>query len=165
MLIVILFTLLIAKTVHSTKQEIVESTGESEVIKPIPQDDRANRIDAYYSKRNMPLSGYGKKIVEEADKYGIDWRLVAAISVKEQSGGKVLPYNCEGGTLNHNAWGWGSGSICFESFDQGIETVSKSLGTSRYYKDKTLDQILDTYNPPSIAPTYNQDIKDIMDMF
>lgn len=132
----------------------------------LPKDNRAELIDSYYASHDMPLAGYGKKLVEEADKNGIDWRLLAAISVKEQSGGIVLPYNCPGGSKNYNAWGWGSGSICFTSFDEAIEVVSQNLGgnnprTHEYYKGSTFEK-LHSYNG-TVDSEYPKKVMQIMD--
>lgn len=136
---------------------------KSEVLSEPLVDQRPILIDQYFAKRNMPLAGYGKKMVEVADQYGLDWRLLPAISVREQSGGKVMPYTCPGRTKNYNVFGWASAKVCFTSFDQAIETVGMKLGTLSYYKGKTLVQILKTYNPPSVLPTYSQEVIAIMD--
>src|SRR3989338_7032956 len=47
---------------------------------------RAEKIDSYFRNRNMPLEGYGFKLVKEAQKYELDWRLMPAIAVRESSG-------------------------------------------------------------------------------
>ena len=112
------------------------------------------KIDAYYAKYNLPLEGYGKNFVESARQYGIDWRLIAAISFIESTGGK---HACKGAT--YSAFGWGSCKIDFDSYEQAIDVVSKNLGghnpnTAKYYAGKDLRGILESYNPPSIVPDY-----------
>lgn len=125
-------------------------------------DNRPALIDAYYAKRGMPLEGYGEKMVAVADQYGLDWRLLPAIAVREQSGGKVLPHNCPGRTVNYNVFGWASAKICFTSYDQAIETVGMKLGTLSWYKGKELVPLLQTYNPPSIVKDYAYEVIAIM---
>ncbi len=125
----------------------------------IGQDQRAERIDLYYAERDMPLAGYGEAIVRAADENGLDYRLVAAIGVIESSGGK---HACGG-----NAWGWGSCKIRFDTFSEGIETVSRNLGgnnpnTATYYKGKTLDEILYAYNG-SVEAGYGAKVKAVME--
>lgn len=109
----------------------------------------------------MPLAGYGSKMVAEAEKNGIDWRLAAAISVRESSGGK---YRC-----GENPFGWGS---CrgdnFASLDEAIEVVSLNLGgnnprTAYFYAGKSTKDKLESYNPPSIAPNYADEVIAIME--
>jgi hypothetical protein len=97
-------------------------------ISPILKDDtkiedRAVKIDAYFEKRGMPLAGYGSEFVAKADEYGIDWTLLAAISVAESSGGKQM--------CNFNPFGWGScrsGVGDFSSISEAIDYVSMNLG-------------------------------------
>ncbi len=126
----------------------------------IPADDRPARIDAYYAKRGMPLEGYGEQFVKIADKYGLDWRLLPAIAVRESSGGKHL--------LNNNPFGWGSCRIKFAGFNEAIEEVGKNLAgadedTARYYKGKTVYQILWAYNG-TVIHSYPDEVIGIMEM-
>src|SRR5262245_23737398 len=64
---------------------------------------KAEAIDAYFRKYDMPLYGTGEKMAEEAEKNGLDWRLIAAIAVRESTGGK---HDCE--KVSHNPFGWAS---------------------------------------------------------
>lgn len=122
--------------------------------------DKASRIDEYFGKHNLPLEGYGMKFVIEAEKNNLDWRLLPAIAMRESTGGK---FSC-----GHNPFGWGSCKISFETYDESIETVAWNLGgnnprTERYYKDKTISQIIDRYNPPHIVAGYKNQIWNIME--
>ena len=124
---------------------------------------RADAIDAYFKKYDMPLYGTGRKMVEEAEKYGLDWRLLPAIAVRESTGGK---HACKKAT--YNAFGWGSCKINFKSNEHAIETVARNLAgenpnTAKYYKGKDTEGILLAYNPPSIVPRYVPQVMNIMD--
>ncbi len=124
-------------------------------------EERAAKIDAYFAKRNMPLEGYGAKMVEEAFKNDLDWRLLPAIAIRESTGGKFACQN------NPNPFGWGSCKIKFKSFDESIEVVAKNLGgnnpgTEYYYKDKTIEEKLAFYN--SVIPAYTAEIFEFMDL-
>ena len=123
---------------------------------------KVKAIDDYFGLHDMPLSGMGKKMVEESEKNGLDWRLLPAIAVRESTGGK---YDCV--KVKNNPFGWGSCKIGFQSNEEAIETVARNLGgnnpnTERHYADKTTDQILKAYNPPSIVPNYVRQVKSIM---
>jgi hypothetical protein len=128
---------------------------------PIEQqpDTRAQDIDDYFHKRGMPLEGYGKKFVEAADRNNIDWRLLPAISVKESTGGKFLIPG------SYNAFGWGSGSVKFKSYDEAIDYITNKFGTGKYYAGKSVEGILKTYNPPSVEPEYSKNVIWIMEQF
>jgi hypothetical protein len=123
-------------------------------------EEHAEKIDAYYAKRGMPLEGYGEKMVAEAEKNNLDWRLLPAIAIKESTGGKFACYK--------NPFGWGSCKIKFASYDDAIEAVARNLGgnnpnTARYYKDKTTKEKLHHYNN-SVVPTYTGEIMQFMEL-
>lgn len=122
--------------------------------------EHGDKIDAYYAKRGMPLEGYGAKMVAEAEKNNLDWRLLPAIAIKESTGGKFACKN--------NPFGWGSCKIKFDSYDEAIETVARNLGgnnpnTAQYYKDKTTEEKLHHYNN-SVVPTYTAEIMKFMEL-
>lgn len=120
---------------------------------------RAERLDQYFSDRDMPLYGYGAEFVVAADNCGLDWRLVAAIGVRESSGGKHL--------MNNNPFGWGSAKIRFQNFSDAIEAVTANLcglnpDTARHYAGMTVYQKLWSYNG-SVLASYPREVMDIMD--
>lgn len=138
--------------------------NKEEKIDPesVIQQIKAEAIDTYFRERSMPLEGMGMKMVVEAEKNGLDWRLIAAIAVRESTGGK---FECK--KVPNNPFGWGSCKIGFESNDHAIETVARNLGgnnpkTAYHYDDKTTIQILRAYNPPSVVPKYAEQVISIM---
>lgn len=137
-----------------------KNLAQSDISTPREQDIRAQKIDAYFAKRGMPLQGYGAKLAKAAEDNNLDWRLLPAIAIKESTGGKFACYN--------NPFGWGSCKIKFNSYDEAIETVGMNLGggnpnTERYYKDKTIVEKLHNYNN-SVVPTYTGEILEFMDL-
>ncbi len=127
------------------------------------QKAKADAIDSYFKAHDMPLSGTGMKMVEEAEKNNIDWRLLPAIAIRESTGGK---HDCI--KADNNPFGWGSCKISFNSTEEAIETVAKNLGgnnpkTESHYDNKTTKQILHAYNPPSVVPRYANQVMSIMD--
>lgn len=126
------------------------------VVKEV--DTRAARIDAYFARFNLPLTGYGEQFVAVADKYGLDWQLLPAIAMRETTGGKFACYN--------NPFGWGSCKIKFVSFADAIDMVGMHLGgfhknTDQYYKDKTSLEKLYFYNG-TVIPSYPKEVIKIM---
>jgi len=124
---------------------------------------RADAIDSFYKSRGMPLAGYGEKMVLEAEKNGLDWRLLAAIAVRESTGGK---FKCQ--KVTFSSFGWGSCKINFDSHNEEIEIVARNLGgnnpkTERYYKGKTVKGILQAYNPPTIVLRYAEQVMRVME--
>ena len=123
---------------------------------------KAQAIDSYFSERGMPLRGTGMKMVLEAEKNNIDWRLLPAIAVRESTGGK---FACK--KVKNSAFGWGSCKINFNSHEEAIEVIAHNLGgnnpnTARHYDEKTTREILRAYNPPTIVPRYAEQVISIM---
>jgi hypothetical protein len=124
-------------------------TQEIESLSPVV-DTRAKRIDAYFAKLDLPLAGQGKHFVEAADQNGIDWTLLPAIAMMESTGGKFE-------AKRFNPFGWNCPKTCkhgFDNYAEAIHLVAKNLGgnserTARYYANKSVEQILKTYNPPT----------------
>lgn len=85
-------------------------------------DTRHLILKNYLQKYNSPLAEKSEYIVEQADIYDIDYRLLVAISGVESTYAKAYPPS------SHNAWGWGgSNLIHFSSWEEAIETITRSL--------------------------------------
>lgn len=108
--------------------------------KPQKPDNRPQRLRNFLTKYNSPLASFTEEIVELADRYKLDWRLVTAISGVESTFCKAIPYN------SYNCWGWKNGKHAFQGYPNALETVSRVLST-RY-----LDNGFDT--PEEIGPVY-----------
>jgi hypothetical protein len=124
------------------------------------REARAKAIDTYFKERSMPLHGTGMTFVLVAEKYGIDWRLMPSIGVRESSGGKAA--------CGYNAFGWGSCKLHnFHSYEEAIESLGRNLGganknTARYYAGKTSYEKLYYYNG-TVVPSYPNEVIAIMD--
>ena len=110
-------------------------------------DARPGIIKNYLLEYNSPIADYSHKIVEVADKYSLDFRLITAIAQQESNLCKRIPPG------SHNCWGWGihsEGSLGFDSYDEGIEAVSKGLRQNYLDKGYTeVDDIMRIYTPLS----------------
>jgi len=147
-------SLVYANEFNNTEQTNVEKiTVDTEAVSA-EFNRKVEQIGNYLSKRNAPLAKYADVFVEAADYYDIDYRLAAAISVIESNGGKYTfrPYN---------AWGWGKSG--FESWEDGIWTVSKGL--AKYYDLglTTPRLIASSYCPPS-ADAWASKVSYVMNM-
>lgn len=127
-------------------KELLTMAGTSAILKNeeqialIKQNQRALQLEAFLQKYNSPLAPYAQNFVDMADKYGIDWKLVPAITGVESTFGKHIPYN------SYNAYGWANGKYSFKSWEESIEKVTKTL------KEKYYNRGLD--NPYKIGPVY-----------
>jgi hypothetical protein len=115
------------------------------------RDSRAVKIDSVMEYFNCPMTGLGKTFVEEADKNNIPYWVTAAIAFQESSCGKNTPIL--DGVKTNNAWGWatyGDDIYDFDSFEQGIDVVSRYL-SKKFYSLGVTDtcEIMETYTPSS----------------
>lgn len=110
-------------------------------------DARPQIIKNYMDSYGAPLAKYALNLVQMADKYGLDYRLLAAIAQQESNLCKVIPPG------SHNCWGWGihsESNLGFETYEEAIETVS--AGLKENYIDKgyeTIEEIMSKYTPHS----------------
>jgi len=109
-------------------------------------DARPVMIDLYLERFHSPLAGYGQFIVNAAEEYDVDPYLFIAIAQQESNLGKKMPSDdC------HNAWGYGihsRGTLCFNSWEEGIEIVMKGLSQKFLERGITNpDEIMRTYTP------------------
>ena len=110
-------------------------------------DARVANLKSFLRKYNSALYNHADKMVEVADKYQFDYRLLPAIAMQESNLCRVIPDN------SFNCWGWGIyGTMVtkFDSYDDAIETVGK--GIKEHYIDKglvTASTIMKKYTPPS----------------
>lgn len=113
----------------------------------IAKDARPQILSDYLSAYNSALEPHAEFIVKTADKYGLDYRLITAIAMKESGLCNVIPED------SHNCWGWGihsQGTLKFDSYEEGIETVSKGLKEN--YVDiglVSVEEIMSKYIPHS----------------
>jgi hypothetical protein len=115
------------------------------------KDTRFQRLLAFFESAGCPAKRFTQAFLEAADRYKLDWRLLPSLSFVESTGGKAA--------RNNNLFGWGFGKAHFPSPVAGIETVANRLALSKLYRNKTLDEILATYNPDV---TYGPKVKWVM---
>ena len=126
-------------------------------------DQKAQKIDAFFAQRNLPMAGTGKQLVAAAERNDLPWTLIASIATIESTAGRNACPND-----SNNVFGWNS---ChgpkFDSMDDAIDTVAESISahretTAKYYKGKTLKDILETYNGRA-NPEYYHKVLWVMD--
>lgn len=130
------------------------------VTPPAPMmDSRHIALGNYFSKHNCPLLPYVDDFIAAADKSGIDWRLLPAISIHESTCGKRYPRN------TNNPFGWleRKGTVAkFESLPAAIYFITERLANHSPYVGKTIAQKLHTYCP---SPKYPQETINYMNLF
>lgn len=104
-------------------------------------------IKAYLKKYNSPLLPHVDYLINKANQYRLDPRLIVAIAQQESNLCKKIPDG------SHNCWGWGihsRGTLKFDSYPQAIDAVTKGLA-ERYLSQgfTTPEEIMGIYTPLS----------------
>ncbi len=122
--------------------------GDSTIVET--EDARAEIVSNFLTRYNSPMQPadyYGQKLVEIADRYGIDFRLLPAIAMQESNLCKNIPegtYNCLGFGIHER------GTLGFDNYEAGFERAGREL--KKYYVDKGLttpEEIMRKYTPSS----------------
>lgn len=129
-----------------------EVTGQVKGLTSIIEtDDARPQIVANFLQRYQspltPYDYYGAKLVEIADQYGLDFRLLPAIAMQESNLCKRIP---EG---SHNCLGFGihsRGTLRFDTYEANFERAAREL--KQNYIDQgrvTPELIMRKYTPSS----------------
>lgn len=119
-------------------------------------DARALLLQLFLAKHSSPMAQWASHIVSEADRYGLDYRLVVAIAMCESNLGKRMPKKDE-----FNAWGIAvySGENkgkAFSDWPSAISWVSGYVKTR--YLDRGITDLKDIgaiWAPPSVENDYS----------
>lgn len=131
----------------STKNSLKNVASMTDIL---TKDPRVIAMEKFLSDYNSPMTPYAKNFIDQADKYGLDWRLVASISGVESAFGSLTP----SGT--NNGWGWrginknDDGWSIFATWGDGIAEVTRGLAEG-YGITLSPSQIEPSYCPPCAA--------------
>ncbi len=95
-----------------------------------PVDVRVLALRYYLGNYDSPLAEHSEKLIEEADRYKMDWKLIPAIAAVESNFGHRIPGGKDPDYTSHNAWGWGvygEKVILFETWEECIEKVPEGI--------------------------------------
>lgn len=121
----------------------IKNNLEGQVVSTRINDMRPYIVNNFLKKTE--LAPYANFMVETADKYDIDFRLIPAIAMKESGGGNAAPDG------SFNAWGFENGKTQFTSWESAIDRVGKTLRDRYVSKGLTTpDQIMPVYAPPAV---------------
>lgn len=117
----------------------------------LKSDPRANGLERFFRLYGCPAPHHVAEYLRAADSYGLDYRLLPAISVRETT--------CGVQAWENNRWGYHPHEQRFPSVEVGIDFVSRVLMEGDFYKGKTLEQKLLMYNH---RVAYTDEVKAIM---
>lgn len=108
-------------------------------------DKRILNLSDYLASYHSPLAGYSSLIVNKADQYSIDYRLLPAIAMQETGLCKKVLAGA-----HYNCWGygvWGKKVTSFSSYEEAIDTISHYFANRKEKGIESLDEIGKIYNP------------------
>ena len=108
-------------------------------------DARIEIVKQFFEKYKSPLAPYAQNIVNDADKYGLDYRLLPAIAMQESNLCQKIIAD------SYNCWGfgiYGKKVTRFESYPEAIDTVTRTL-VNNYVAGglTTPEEIMKKYTP------------------
>lgn len=106
----------------------IQSAAVQDQITAVQADERVIKLTKYLESKDSILAPYAADFVASADRYGLDWKFLVAISGDESGFAKQYV----GGS--YNAWGWGGGYLNLASWPNAIEVISKALKEN--YREK-----------------------------
>lgn len=132
-----------------------EAAGSAIIVMEKP-DLRIEKLKRFLSFYESPLVNSVIDFIQIADKYQLDWKLIPAITGVESTFGKAIPFG------SFNAYGWANGAYYFNSWEESIETVAKTLRENYINRGAdTVEKIAPIYAPPS--PTWAWKVKYFME--
>ena len=148
-----------AETISDTD---LDDTGVKGVQTIVESDDARPAIVAKFLERHNspmePYDYYGQKLVEIADTYNLDFRLLPAIAMRESN----LCKNTHSGAP-HNCLGFGihsDGALDFDSYEEGFERAAKEIRA--YYVNEgriTTEMVGQKY---ASSPTWSDGVNQFM---
>lgn len=109
--------------------------------------ENIRKLESFFAKNESPLYPYARLIVEQAEQYGIDYRLIPAIAMNESTLCKNIHED------SYNCWGWGiygDKVTRFESYEDAIRTITKGIREQYYNKGlSSPSAIMKVYTPSS----------------
>lgn len=148
----------LSATVAADNELTEQEGGTSQVLSAhvIAGDARTLLLHSFLSRNKSPMAPYAQTIVQQADLYGFDFRLVPSIAMCESNLGKRIPTKD-----SYNAWGIAvyTGELSgrkFSDWEEAIRWVSKYI-KERYY-DRGHDDLYDIgaiWAPPSVEKGYS----------
>ena len=118
--------------------------------------EQIRKIEAFLSSRGAPLASEADTFVKMADKYGLPYNLMPAISIIESSGGKYnyRPYNYAGMGGQGNA-------MVFSNYDEAIEKHAQILKKGYFDKGATTPEQIEKYYCYQ-CPTWGEKVQSMM---
>lgn len=141
---------------YNLPSQVYSGTASSNIsrTKFYTLDPRIPAMIRFLEHYHSPMVKHAELFIIEADRYGLDWRLIVAISGVESAFGNLIPQG------SHNGWGWRGRNPCdrgwsqFEDWEEAIIHITERMALG-YGTDLSPYDIESTYCPPCGATGLN----------
>lgn len=129
------------------------AAGTAQVLSAsvVSADARVYLIEQFLTSHSSPMAPYAGVLVSEADRFGLDFRLIPAIAMCESNAGKHMPKKKEynfAGIAVYTGQNYGK---AFDSWEHAIAWVAEYVKTKYYDRGITnLRDIGAIWAPPSV---------------
>lgn len=141
-----------------TNFRLTAAGGTSQVLSATIEsgDARVLLVESFLTKHNSPMSPYAGNIVWEADRFGIDFRLLPAIAMCESGAGKRMPKKAEFNAFGIAVYTGQLNGKAFTSWPHAVSWVSQYI-KEKYYDRGIIDlrSIGEIWAPPSVNTGYS----------
>jgi hypothetical protein len=103
----------------NSKTKLALADIETQIV--ASEDRRGEKLAAFLSRQGSPMTSDAKNLVEIADRYDLDWRLLPAIAGLESTYGRVVPLG------SYNPYGWNNGRHRFADWVAASDFVGYQL--------------------------------------
>ncbi len=137
---------------------ITAAAGTSQVLGAAVTagDARGLLLKGFLRDYDSPMAPYANLIVQEADKNGIDFRLLVAIAMCESNLGKHMPSSDSYNAFGIAVYTGQQSGATFKNWPHAIEWVSQYIKESYYDKGvRDLKTIGSIWAPPSVNTGYS----------
>lgn len=117
----------------------------------IAGDSRTLLLESFLKRNSSPMSDYANLIVQQADQYGFDFRLLPAIAMCESNLGKHVPLKAGFNPFGIAVYTGTLKGKNFDSWENAITWVSQYIYDTYYSKGITsLTDIEKQWAPPAV---------------
>lgn len=139
--------------VAPSESSFAASSGTPAVLSAnvIAGDARTLLLESFFKKNSSPMTPYANLIVQEADKYGFDFRLLPAIAMCESNLGKHVPLKAGFNPFGIAVYTGTLSGKNFDSWEHAITWVSRYINETYYSRGITaLTDIEKQWAPPAV---------------
>lgn len=147
-----------SQIVNQTGRNVTASAGTAQILGAniVAGDARGLLLANFLQNHSSPMTPYADLIVSEADKNGLDFRLVVAIAMCESNLGKRMPTSDSFNPFGIAVYTGQLNGKKFTGWEHAISWISQYLRQRFYDRGITdLKGIAATYAPPSVENGYS----------